>query len=138
MNNRLNREMNNRLNRVMGKFIGEMEWDIFTTLSYKDICKEHFNRKLMENYFQKNRNLINRMFFISERCKNYINVHSHFLISSNSPNRLMIKNNPLYRWGDVQSVLIDNEMFVTEEGVLNVGYYITKFFDKNVDWDIFL
>ena len=42
--------MNKKLNREMGKYIGGMEWDIFTTLSYKNPCKEHFNRRVMENY----------------------------------------------------------------------------------------
>ena len=129
--------MNKKLNREMGKYIGGMEWDIFTTLSYKNPCKEHFNRRVMENYYNKNRNLINTMFFLSERNKNFTNVHSHFLISSSSAERVMKKNKPLYKWGHIHSVMIDNNMFVTEEGVLSVGYYVTKFFEKNVDWDIF-
>jgi hypothetical protein len=64
--------MKKKLTRIMGDFIGEMDWNLFITLSYKNGCRENFNRRIMESYYQKNRNLIDRMFFVSERNKNYV------------------------------------------------------------------
>jgi hypothetical protein len=128
--------MSKNLNRIMGEFIGEYNWDIFCTLTYKNGCKEYYNRVVMENYYQKNKNLIKRMFFVSERNKNYKDVHSHFLISTDSVELLINKNKSLHKFGHIHNVVIDKNKFVTEDGVLTVGYYVSKFFDKNVDWGI--
>ena len=130
--------MNKKITREMGDFIGKMDWNLFSTLTYKNGCKVDFNRKVMETYFLKNRNLINRMFFVSERNKNYIEVHSHFLISTNSICNLKRKNGTLHKFGHIVNEIIDYDKFITDEGVLNVGYYVSKFIDKDVDWDIFL
>lgn len=122
----------------MGNFIGSMDWNLFITLSYKNGCRENFNRKIMENYYQKNRNLIDRMFFVSERNKNYSDVHSHFLVSTNSIQKLIDKNRSLNRFGHILNIEIDKNKFITEEGVLSVGYYVSKFYNKEVDWDLFV
>lgn len=92
----------------------------------------------MENYYQKNRNLIDRMFFVSERNKNYSDVHSHFLVSTNSIQKLIDKNRSLNRFGHILNIEIDKNKFITEEGVLSVGYYVSKFYNKEVDWDLFV
>lgn len=122
----------------MGDFIGSMEWNLFLTLTYKNGCKEHFNRKIMENYYQKNRNLINRMFFVSERNKTFFDVHSHFLISSNSFELLKKKSKSLNKFGHILNLEINNNKFITDDGVLSVGHYVSKFYDKDVDWDIWV
>lgn len=130
--------MKKKTTREMGNFIGSMDWNLFITLSYKNGCRENFNRKIMENYYQKNRNLIDRMFFVSERNKNYSDVHSHFLVSTNSIQKLIDKNRSLNRFGHILNIEIDKNKFITEEGVLSVGYYVSKFYNKEVDWDLFV
>jgi hypothetical protein len=130
--------MKKKLTRIMGDFIGEMDWNLFITLSYKNGCRENFNRRIMESYYQKNRNLINRMFFVSERNKNYIDVHSHFLISTNSVKKMVSKNRSLNKFGHILNLEINNNTFITDDGVLSVGHYVSKFYDKDVDWDIWV
>jgi len=131
--------MKRTLRREMGDFIGskEMEWNLFLTLTYKNGCNEKFNRGVMENYFNKNRNLINRMFFVSERNKNFTDIHSHFLIYSNSICKLKRKSGSLRKLGHLDIREVDYSEFMTDEGILNVGYYISKFIDKDIDYDFF-
>ena len=139
INKKLNRiYMNKKLNREMGEFLGKYNWDLFSTLKYHNGCKEHFNRKVMENYYQRNKYLIKVMFFVSERDKNYTDVHSHILISTPFVSQLITRNNSLNKLGHIHNEEIDKNSFVTDEGILNVGIYVTKFYDKGVDWDIFI
>jgi hypothetical protein len=126
---------NQKLNREYGQFIGSMDWDIHITIHYLKGCKSSGGRKNIQNIYNKNRNLIQRLFFISERNSDYKNIHNHLLIKLSSPTE-RIKLNKYSSITNIDERLIPE--LLRGENCENVSQYVCKFIDRNVDWDILL
>ena len=83
------------IEREWGKYLGINDWSLYLTFHYYNGCKVNRNRRIMEGIYKKNNNIIERMFFVSERCSNYYDVHSHVLIKTSFINDLLKNINPL-------------------------------------------
>lgn len=126
-----------KIEREWGNYLGTNEWNLYLTFHYYNGCKVNRNRKMMEGMFKKNYTIIDRMFFVSERCSNYYDVHSHVLIKTTSVPELLKKIHPLKSICNISQESINNEIR-TEDGVLNVGYYVSKFLEQGVDYDLLI
>lgn len=129
--------MKRTIDREWGKYLGSQEWDLYLTLHYYNGCNVKRNRQLMERIYKKHHNLIERMFFVSERSSNYYDVHSHVLIKTSSTNELIKGIKPLNSICNIKQEGINNEI-KTEDGVLKVGYYVSKYLSQGVDYDLLL
>jgi hypothetical protein len=89
----------------------------------------------MEGIYKRNQNMIERMFFVSERSSNYYDVHSHVLIKTSSISEVLTNINPLNSLCNISKEGINNEIR-TVDGVLKVGYYVSKFLEQGVDYDL--
>jgi hypothetical protein len=127
--------MKRTIDREWGRYLGKQEWDLYLTFHYYNGCKAKRNRQLMERIYKKNHNLIERMFFVSERNSNCNDVHSHVLIKTSSTTELIKGIKPLRSLCNIKQEGINNEI-KTEEGILKVGYYVSKFLSQGVDYDL--
>ena len=127
--------MKGRIEREWGKYLGSKDWDLYLTFHYYNGCKVKRNRHVMEGIYKRNQNVIERMFFVSERSSNYYDVHSHVLIKTSSISEVLTNINPLNSLCNISKEGINNEIR-TDEGVLKVGYYVSKFLEQGVDYDL--
>lgn len=127
--------MKRTIDREWGRYLGSQEWDLYFTLHYYKGCTVKSNRHLMEKIYKKNHNLIERMFFVSERNSNYYDVHSHILIKTSFAEELVKGIEPLNSICNIKQEGVNNEV-KTEEGILKVGYYVSKFLNQGVDYDL--
>lgn len=123
------------IEREWGKYLGTNEWDLYLTFHYYNGCRVNRNRKMMEGIYKKNNYIIERMFFVSERCSNYYDVHSHVLIKTTSIPEFLKNIQSLNSICNISKEGINNEIR-TEDGILKVGYYVTKFLSQSVDYDL--
>jgi len=128
--------MKRTMDREYGNYLGANEWDLYLTIHYYNGCKAKGNRKLMERIHRQNNQIIERMFFVSERSANYQDVHSHILIKTSSISDIIKGIKPLNSICNIKQEGINNEIR-TEDGILKVGYYVSKFLSQGVDYDIF-
>jgi hypothetical protein len=127
--------MKGTIEREWGKYLGSKDWDLYLTFHYYHGCKVKRNRQVMEGIYKRNQNVIERMFFVSERSSNYYDVHSHVLIKTSSISEVLTNINPLNSLCNISKEGINNEIR-TDEGVLKVGYYVSKFLEQGVDYDL--
>jgi hypothetical protein len=127
--------MKGTIEREWGKYLGSNKWDLYLTFHYYNGCKVNRNRQVMEGIYKRNHKLIQRMFFVSERSSNYYDVHSHVLIKTSSIIDVITNINPLNSICNIQQEGINDEIR-TEEGILKVGYYVSKFLCQGVDYDL--
>ena len=127
--------MKRTIDREWGNYLGSNEWDLYLTFHYYNGCRPKNNRRLMEKMYNKNHKIIERMFFVSERSANYQDVHSHILIKTSSVTDLLKGIKPLNLICNIKQEGINNEI-KTEEGILKVGYYVSKFLSQGVDYDL--
>ena len=77
------------------------------------------------------------MFYISEYNFDFKGVHSHSLIQVKNVNLL---ENKLRRIKGICNIDFVSELDLIrdEKEELNVGYYVSKFIDRDLDFDLFL
>ena len=127
--------MKGTIEREWGKYLGSNEWDLYLTFHYYNGCKVNRNRQVMEGIYRRNHEVIERMFFVSERSSNYYDVHSHVLIKTSSITDVITNIHPLNSICNIRQEGINDEIR-TEEGILKVGYYVSKFLCQGVDYDL--
>ena len=127
--------MKGTIEREWGKYLGSNEWDLYLTFHYYNGCKVKRNRQVMEGIYRRNHEVIERMFFVSERSSNYYDVHSHVLIKTSSITDVITNIHPLNSICNIRQEGINDEIR-TEEGILKVGYYVSKFLCQGVDYDL--
>ena len=127
--------MKGTIEREWGKYLGSNEWDLYLTFHYYNGCKVNRNRQVMEGIYRRNHEVIERMFFVSERSSNYCDVHSHVLIKTSSITDVITNIHPLNSICNIRQEGINDEIR-TEEGILKVGYYVSKFLCQGVDYDL--
>jgi hypothetical protein len=118
-----------------GKFIGSMDWNIFGTFTHLIPRTEKYNRRQICSFYEKNSEIINRMFFVIERHKESKYFHTHFLLKTPSISRLSKSTIPYRRFIDIDLKIIDKNLLSTDEKSLSVGYYLTKGFQNGVDYE---
>ena len=80
--------MKNSIRDCYGKFIGTMDWNVFGTFTHLIPRTERYNRNIISSYYEKNSNIIDRLFYVIERHKESKYYHTHFLL--NTPNILKL------------------------------------------------
>lgn len=126
-----------KFTRVWGKFLGEFDWNVFMTLHYYEKCNINSNRSMMTSFFNRNKENIKKMFYISEYNFDFKGIHSHSLLQVDDVDELRTNLKRLRGWCNID-VLCGNDLVRNDEGVLNVGYYVSKFIDKEIDFDLFI
>jgi hypothetical protein len=127
--------MKGTIEREWGKYLGSKDWDLYLTFHYYNGCRVNRNRQLMEEIYKRNHKVIERMFFVSERSSNYYDVHSHVLIKTSSIIDVITNIHPLNSICNIRQEGINDEIR-TEDGILKVGYYVSKFLCQGVDYDL--
>jgi len=116
-----------KLNIQYGIWLNDTKWDLFVTIRYGTSSTQNRTRKLVNNLISKDLN-IESLFYISERDKNPNNHHSHMLIKTSilSQTRKILKSYSNYGKIYIDGIK-DNK---------SVCIYITKWIDKDLDWDL--
>jgi hypothetical protein len=127
----------NKFTRYWGDFIGGMEWNVFMTLHYYNGCSVNSNRGIMNSIFSKNKGNVIKLFYISEYNSDFKNVHSHSLILLNNLGDFKKRLSKMRSICNIDLVN-ESELCKTEEGIINVGYYVTKFIDRDLDFDLYI
>ena len=122
------------MNREYGKWIGEMNWDYFITVRKNYRVSKKGIRRLIEKlgHQVQSSSIIERMFIVGERdFDDMENYHTHLLI-----------NTPIGQ-KDIESFLRktlgEKDNIHTEPVIDNtsVGIYLSKFLDKDIEYDIY-
>ena len=119
------------LNTEYGKFLNTQDWDYFTTLTYKWDVKQKQNRTYMDRLVDniKMTGLSFSMFWVSEWHRSGTSTHNHLLVKGDiitSIDQYWSKNN----LGSKKY----NQHIVYERDK-GASFYLTKYIDKNVDYD---
>lgn len=127
----------NGFTRVWGNYLGGLDWNVFMTIHYYSTFNSVSSRKIHHKLFDKNTSNITRMFFISEYNSDFKGVHTHSLLLvkdiklfQNGIKGLHSKGNICVKYGD--------DLIKSDDGKLNVGFYLSKFIDKKLDYDILI
>ena len=139
MNNQKTKTMTKDLKEEWGRFVGSQQWHIYGTTTYRNPMSPKANRRLMENTMRRVKD-IDMLFFVSEPFSSNASVHSHFLVSTADPQKTLIKLKDHFKaYGKHSIELIESsEEFLNDDGILNVGFYVTKMVSSNIDYDILL
>lgn len=127
----------NGFTRVWGNYLGSLDWNVFMTIHYYSTFNSDSSRKIHNQLFEKNKSNITRMFFISEYNSDFQGIHTHSLLQVNDINLFQKKINGLYSKCNI-CVKYGDDLIKTDDGKLNVGFYISKFIDKKLDYDILI
>ena len=122
------------LNREYGKWLNTIPWDYFTTLSYKWDVKAKQCRRVMDNLTKE---LVESkrdfgMFWVAEWHKSGTSTHTHLLLKGEVTDLVDYywKSN---NYGDNRG--IKHLAYDSSKGAC---YYVSKYYDRNVDNDIFV
>jgi hypothetical protein len=117
------------------KFIGDMDWNVFGTFTHLIPRTERYNRKTILSFYEKNSDLINKIFFVIEPHQDSKYYHTHFLLDTPNFYKMNQLTNTYKRFVDVDFKIIDESIVSSDGETLSVGYYLTKNFQKGVDYD---
>ena len=108
-----------------GKWLNKTNWDYFGTLTYKYNMNEKKNRTIMTGLTDslKAYGLSFNMFWVHER---YSHPHNHFLLKGNHIS--LVED---YWKG--KGYVNDIQQYDSSKGA---SWYVTKYIDNGVDWDI--
>ena len=59
--------MKDSIRDCYGKFIGSMDWDLFGTFTHLLSRTENYNRKIISSFYDRNKDLINRLFYVIDK-----------------------------------------------------------------------
>lgn len=122
------------MNREYGKWIGEMNWDYFITVRKNYRVSKKGIRRLIEKlgHQVQSSSTIERMFIVGERdFDDMENYHTHLLINTTIEQKDI---EPFLR-----KTLGEKDNIHTEPVIDNtsVGIYLSKFLDKDIEYDIY-
>ena len=126
--------MKNSIRDCYGKFIGTIDWNVFGTFTHLIPRTERYNRNIISSYYEKNSKIIDKLFYVIEKHKETRNYHTHFLL--NTPNILKLRKDTKHyeRFIDIDFRIIDEKCLSDDGESLRVGYYLSKYIDKGVDY----
>lgn len=117
-----------------GKIVQHISWDFFITIQYGLGCSERKNRYMLTNLVKQIPS-IKTLFFVSERNKDYFNVHTHFLIQSSNLTETKTQLNTFLKKQKMVDVDIKDITSNTDDENIGLYNYITKYLDKGIDFD---
>lgn len=124
----------NRLIKSWGDFLGEFEWNVFLTIHFYSNYNQSSSRGFMTKLFNRNKTNIDKMFFVSEFNNDFNGVHSHSLLEVRDIEKFKKRLVGVRSVGDVMCNS-GGELVKTNEGKMNVGYYVSKFIDRGIDYE---
>ena len=121
------------LNRAYGDFFGREQWDYFSTLTYKHPVNVKRNRSIMDRLIKslKRQATAFSMVWVCEWHRTGTSTHSHLLtkgVDVTLIDKYWSKSNLGYKKFN------DHKVYEREKGA---NFYIAKYIDKEVDYDIF-
>ena len=121
------------LNRAYGDFFGREQWDYFSTLTYKHPVNVKRNRSIMDRLIKslKRQATAFSMVWVCEWHRTGTSTHSHLLTKGVDVaviDKYWSKSNLGYKKFN------DHKVYEREKGA---NFYIAKYIDKEVDYDIF-
>ena len=121
------------LNRAYGEFFGREQWDYFSTLTYKHPVNVKRNRSIMDRLIKslKRQAKAFSMVWVCEWHRTGTSTHSHLLtkgVDVTLIDKYWSKSNLGYKKFN------DHKVYEREKGA---NFYIAKYIDKEVDYDIF-
>jgi hypothetical protein len=119
------------LNTEYGKFLNTQDWDYFTTLTYKWDVKQKQNRTYMDRLVDniKKTGLFFSMFWVSEWHRSGVSTHNHLLVKGD-----VITSIDQY-WSENNLGSKKHNKHIVYERDKGASFYLTKYIDKNVDYD---
>lgn len=126
--------MKDSIRDCYGKFIGSMDWDIFGTFTHLLPRTENYNRKIISSFYDRNKDLINRLFYVIEKHQGTKYYHTHFLLKTPCVDLVCKSTKPLKRFIDIDLKVIDDRKLSNDGESLRVGYYLSKDITKGVDY----
>jgi hypothetical protein len=116
-----------KLSTEWGTWIGNQQWDYIVTLRSKKPISSKSLSRVCSKVIDKDKN-IETVFYVCERDSiNPSNTHSHLLINTKDTNT----TSTLFKRLEKNYTLWYEEVNDTQ----SVGYYITKWIDKDVEYD---
>ena len=116
------------------KYLSSLDWNVFGTFTHLIPRTEKYNCNLISNYYDKNSNLIDRMFYVIEKHKNSNSYHTHFLLKTIYINELNKSTSLLKRYIDIDLREINNDILSDDGKSLRVSYYLTKDIHKGGEY----
>jgi len=121
------------LNRAYGEFFGREQWDYFSTLTYKHPVNVKRNRSIMDRLIKslKRQATAFSMVWVCEWHRTGTSTHSHLLTKGVDVaviDKYWSKSNLGYKKFN------DHKVYEKDKGA---NFYIAKYIDKEVDYDIF-
>jgi len=121
------------LNRAYGEFFGREQWDYFSTLTYKHPVNVKRNRSIMDRLIKslKRQATAFSMVWVCEWHRTGTSTHSHLLTKGVDVaviDKYWSKSNLGYKKFN------DHKVYERDKGA---NFYIAKYIDKEVDYDIF-
>ena len=121
------------LNRAYGDFFGREQWDYFSTLTYKHPVNVKRNRSIMDRLIKslKRQATAFSMVWVCEWHRTGTSTHSHLLTKGVDVaviDKYWSKSNLGYKKFN------DHKVYEKDKGA---NFYIAKYIDKEVDYDIF-
>lgn len=124
----------NILNRSWGEFLSRFEWNVFMTIHYYSKFSINSSRRVMTKIFETNKNLVNHMFYVSEFNSDFKGVHSHSLLCVSDTEKFKKTIQGLRGISNVY-LGVGEDLIRTKDGKMNVGYYVSKFMDQDLDYE---
>jgi len=124
----------NRLNKSWGDFLGEFKWNVFMTIHFYSNYSLSSSRSFMTKLFSRNKTNVNNMFFVSEFNNDFRGVHSHSLLEVKDLEKFKKKTHSVRGIGNIL-FCVGDDLIKTDDGKMNVGYYVSKFIDKGIDYE---
>ena len=118
-----------------GEWLGQTEWDYFSTFTYRYDIKKNQNERLMRG-LRENLNsstLSPLIFYVTEYTNYSYNTHNHMLIKGDG-----VKDRVESYFRD-KNLLYGNVVHYPYKKSLGANYYVTKFIGSDkTDWDVIL
>jgi dTDP-D-glucose 4,6-dehydratase len=90
------------------------------------------------NFLTKHKSLtVLKKNILNLKNSDFKNVHSHSLILLNNLGYFKKSLSKMRSICNIDLVK-ESELCKTEEGIINVGYYVTKFIDRDLDFDLYI
>ena len=124
-----------KLSTQYGEFLGNIDWNYFSTLSFKWDVKQKQCEKVMHKLTDR---LVEHfkdinIFWIAEYHKNMTSTHTHLLVRGDETIKMHI--NDYWRKNNLgDSKGIKHEVYNKSKGA---HYYVSKYIDKNVKYGIY-
>ena len=127
-------KMNNRqIVKAYGDWLGETDWDYFSTFTYRYDVKKRQNERLISGLRDnlQSTGLDHHIFYVTEYTNYNYNTHNHMLIKGEGVNEAVES------YLRAKNLLYNNVVHYPYKKTLGANYYVTKFIGSNkIEWNV--